>query len=66
MYITINDGTAAVKETFFDTLKEEMCHKQTITYNLGDLNGRIGRRTEDNTLGCFGEDFTIDRWFLPT
>ena len=51
-----------VKDEFFANLNEEIVRsgsgRQLIL--MGDMNGRIGRKTRDTVVGNFGEDMVND------
>lgn len=56
------DSPIAEKEKFLEALQDEIRkvkkHQELII--AGDLNGRVGRRDNDSTVGCFGEDTLND------
>jgi hypothetical protein len=62
VYAPNEDNTATVKDKLCANLNEEIVkygsgRQLTI---MGDINGRIGRKTGDTILGSFGEDRIID------
>ena len=59
VYAPINDATRCEKEKFWKDLRDVIAQKRKSAHIvvLGDLNGRVGSRTEDREIvGRYGED----------
>lgn len=57
VYAIYDDETSAIKDAFFDKINEEMIKigKTRELIVFGDLNSRIGRKTNDVIIGPYGE-----------
>ena len=61
-YGPTDDSPVPEKENFMEALHEEVLkikHKEEVII-AGDLNGRVGKKKNDNTIGQFGEDVMND------
>ena len=62
VYGPTDDSSAAEKDYFMNTLQDEITKiKQNYEIIIaGDLNGRVGKRENDKTVGRFGEQISND------